>query len=60
MRGRAAQATLAHVGGFDHEMGCHRGIAEQPFADLDQGMMRGYDFGRIGQFRFDQFAVLQS
>ncbi|MBA7666959.1 hypothetical protein ES703_75044 [subsurface metagenome] len=39
--GAVAQAALADIGGFDHEMRCHREIAEQDFAGGDAGMLRG-------------------
>ena len=41
MRGGVAQAALADVGGFDHQMRRHRKIAEQAFAFGDARMARG-------------------
>ena len=46
VRGAVAQAALADVGGFDHEMRRHREIAEQGFACGDAGMLRGDHFAK--------------
>jgi hypothetical protein len=38
VRGGVAQAALADVGGFDHQMGRHREITEQALACRNAGM----------------------